>query len=186
MKRTFIALPVEASGELISLTESLKTKLMGEDIKWADPGNLHITLKFLGNTSDRQLQEVTGKLETVGTLFRKGEGKMAGLDFFTYQGNPSVLFTRLTGLPELEAMFLQIDRELEAIGFPLEKRPFRPHLTLARIKGIRDKNRFVNLVKSVGSAEIQPVGMENIVFYESILRPQGPLYIPLKTILLKS
>jgi RNA 2',3'-cyclic 3'-phosphodiesterase len=186
MKRTFIAVPVEVSGALISLTESLKGKLKGEDMKWVDPRNLHITLKFMGDTSDRQLQEVMDKMQALGPFFKKGEGKMAGLGYFSYQGNPSVLFTRLTGLPELEAMAVKIDKELEKIGFPVEKRPFRSHLTLARIKWIRDKNRFFDLVKSDGSAEIQPVTIDRIVLFESILRPQGPLYIPLQTLVLET
>jgi 2'-5' RNA ligase len=89
-------------------------------------------------------------------------------------------------LPELEALAESIDKELRETGFPNEKRPFRPHLTLARIKWIRDKKLFYDLVSSYKSKEIQPVVTDRVVLFESILQPQGPLYIPLRTYVLQS
>jgi RNA 2',3'-cyclic 3'-phosphodiesterase len=184
MKRTFIAVPVDASAELENLIDGLKEKLYGEALKWVNPCNLHITLNFLGNTTEDQISSIMGKLETLPSLFKKQKGKMTGLNYFSNQGNPSVLFSRLTDMPELDLMVSFLSKELEQYGFPVEQQKFRSHLTLARIKFLRNKNRFYDLVNSYQTVEIQPVTIEKIVFFESILLPQGPIYVPLKTVLL--
>ncbi len=78
-----------------------------------------------------------------------------------------------------------IDEELKTFGFLPENRAFKPHLTLARIKYLYDTRNFYNLVKSYCDLDIQPVSIEKIIFFESILLPKGPLYRPLKIASLK-
>jgi RNA 2',3'-cyclic 3'-phosphodiesterase len=186
MKRTFIAIPVETSPRLLTILGDLKMKLKGEGIKWAEPFNLHITLRFLGETIENQIIPISRKISSLSLAWMKQEGKISGLDYFVSHGNPAVLFARLENLPQLEGMANSLGRELEEFGFATEPQKFRPHLTLARIKYLRNKNFFYNSVDSYQTVEIQPVTIEKVVFYESILLPQGPVYKPLNTVLLKN
>jgi 2'-5' RNA ligase len=82
-----------------------------------------------------------------------------------------------TILPGLKAA---LDHKLEGIGFPPEDRKFRPHLTLARIKIIRDRDLLGNLLREYSGALFQQNRIEELNYYESILRPEGPEYIPLR------
>ncbi len=184
MKRTFIAVPLEASPALKRLLAFLQEKLKREGIKWVETNNLHITLKFLGDTPENLIGRISEKLEELSSGFIKQDGQMKGLDTFTRRGNPSVLYTCLTGLPVLEMMASAIDREMIPFGFSSGEASFNAHLTLARIKYLNSRSRFLELIGSLREKEIQEVTIDKIVLFESILRPQGPLYKPLKTILL--
>jgi len=185
MKRTFIAVPVEASENLRNIIIRLKQKFKGEVIKWVDPEIMHITLKFLGDTPEEMIVPISGKIELIAEEFRVCAGKMTGLDTFSNRGKPAVLFTRLADLPILEQLAATIDEELKILGFQPESRAFKPHLTLARIKYLYNTRNFISLIKSISDSEIQPVSIEKIIFFESVLLPSGPLYKPLKTVSLK-
>jgi 2'-5' RNA ligase len=186
MKRTFIAVPVEASENLLKILANSRQKLKNENFNWVDPHNLHITLKFLGDTVDAQLKPVMEKFERISTCYWKRTGRLSGLDYFTDQGNPSVLVSQLIGLPGLEMMYDEFNMELAKIGFLQDYRKFRPHLTLARIKSLKDIWGFKDLIRINKDTDIQEVRIEKIVWYESILQPSGPVYKPLKTVELRS
>ena len=181
MKRTFIAIPLSPSENLLSLLDEFRRLLPDPGIKWVEPENLHLTLKFLGDTSGQQIPFICRKLDSSIKSFRKTRGLLKGLDFFSIHGNPSVLFSKIEGIPDLEALAKWVDREMEQIGFLPEKRSFNTHLTLARIRQLINKKNLYALTEKYKSIEIQAFETEKIVLYESILRPAGPIYIPLHT-----
>jgi RNA 2',3'-cyclic 3'-phosphodiesterase len=184
MKRTFIAVPVEASEKLRHITTRLKQEFKRDALKWVEPENMHITLKFLGGTPEEMIVPISEKLEMISLKFQVLTGRMESLDTFSNRGKPAVLFTRLVDLPMLEQMATIIDEELKTFGFLPESRAFKSHLTLARIKYLYDTRNFYNLVKSYCESDIQPVSIEKIIFFESVLLPTGPLYRPLKIVTL--
>jgi len=185
MKRTFLAIPVKASGTLLNLLENMKEELPDKSIKWVDPATLHITIKFIGDTEDRLIPLISGELEEIGRDFRVKEGFLAGLGYFSAHGIPNVLYANIEGFEGVEEIARRIAVALERLGIPDEKRDFSPHLTLARIRFIRDKRRFLEMVRNNEAKMIQPVRMDRIVFYQSTLLPGGPVYKPLKTIRLE-
>lgn len=184
MKRTFIAVPVAAGEVLKVLMNSLRQQLPDEAIKWVATENFHVTLKFLGDTPEEVIPQIIARLEELAAAFPPASGRLCGVDFFSVQRQPSVLFTRLEGLPELERMARQLETALEPLGFSPETRRFRAHLTLARIRQLRDKNHFFRIVRPLKELEIQPVRVNEVLFYESFLRPQGPVYKLLKRVVL--
>jgi 2'-5' RNA ligase len=181
MKRTFVAIPVTPSPELLELFRRARGLLTGSGMKWVDPESLHLTLKFLGNTDERKIPEIQQQMEISGSAFFKASGKLTALDYFASQGNPTVLFSKICGLPGLEELALRVDEAMKTAGFMPEQRKFRPHLTLARIKFLQDKGKFLNLIRHYQDIEIQTFTAKEMILYESILRPEGPLYIPLYT-----
>jgi RNA 2',3'-cyclic 3'-phosphodiesterase len=179
MKRTFIAIPVTPSEYLLKILRELQAQLSGEAIKWVEPENLHLTLKFLGNTLEKQLPAIHERLNDISASFRKMNGVLTGLEYFSIKGNPSVLFSKVNDIPGLKEMAEAVDLTLEREGFLPEQRTFRPHLTLARIKTLRNSSKFTGMAGQYRSVEIQPFVAEKMVLYESILRPEGPIYKPL-------
>ena len=179
MKRTFIAIPVVPSELLLEILRDLQKQMPGEAIKWVEPENLHLTLKFLGDTHEKQLPAIHEKLNVIGASFPKMNGTLTGLDYFSFKGNPSVLFSKVNGMPGLKEIAEAVNMTLEREGFLPEQRSFSPHLTLARIKTLGNNINFIRMAGQYRSIEIQPFEAEKMVLYESILRPDGPLYIPL-------
>ncbi|HPI35599.1 MAG: RNA 2',3'-cyclic phosphodiesterase [Prolixibacteraceae bacterium] len=186
MKRTFIAIPVAVSSEFYNFLSLLKEQLKGEAINWVDPSNLHLTVKFLGDTPDHLIAPVARLLGNTVSGFSQEQGWLRGLDYFSYKGNPSVLFARLEGLLLPEKIAAVLDAGLEELGFPMETRKFNAHLTLARIKFQKDKRGFSRLTDQYKEREIQPVSLEKVVFFESLLFPDGPVYKPITIVPLTS
>jgi 2'-5' RNA ligase len=67
---------------------------------------------------------------------------------------------------------------LKDAGFKLEDRPYRPHLTLGRIKSLKDTNTLKTALEKYKDKPIQQVNVEEVILYESILKPTGPIYKP--------
>jgi RNA 2',3'-cyclic 3'-phosphodiesterase len=129
--RLFIA--IELSSEIRErLVAFLKeTRGLAPQTKWVRGENLHVTLKFLGETDPAKLPAVQAALgnihhaEPVTLDFR-------GLGFFPNERRPRVFWVGMEASRNLSTLAAEIDREMHKLGFPLETRPFTPHLTLAR------------------------------------------------------
>jgi 2'-5' RNA ligase len=177
MKRTFIALKIEPGKEILECMEYLKKGLQGERIKWVDPGNLHITLKFLGDTDPGQIEETRRILDETTPLFNAPCLAFRGLGLFRNLRSPKVLWMGMDANPILQDLKKSLDLKLGSMGFPPEDRPFNPHLTLGRIKYIRDRKVLADLLGIYRDRMFQEKQIKEIIYYESILRPHGPEYI---------
>jgi 2'-5' RNA ligase len=78
----------------------------------------------------------------------------------------------------------RIDEEMVALGFPRDEREFRPHLTMARLKWINDKKKLKDLLETHKNEDFQEVKINEVIFYESILKPGGPVYKPIEKFIL--
>ena len=105
---------------------------------------------------------------------------------FPGPGRPRVCWLGLAG--EMDRLVLlknKIEQVAAPFGFAVEKRTFKPHLTLGRIKFIKERNNFYSLIQRFEEKEIQIVKVTEIIFYRSILNSSGPVYKSLKTVQLK-
>ena len=139
--RSFFALPlsIECETALLELTDGLaadleKTINPEARIRWVPSANYHLTLAFLGDIEHRDLEALHSIAQTVASSTRAGQFRLRGFEWF-----PSALKPRmLVAVPEpcepLIALQRQLSRELHRAGFHIEKRPFRPHVTLARLR----------------------------------------------------
>ena len=178
--RTFIAIKIIPGGKLIDLITNLKKSLAGEEIRWVDFDNLHLTLRFLGETNQFQVAEITKMLETISKQFQPFQFELKGVSIFKRKIQPRVLFVSVENdmvLKQLSADILEISKTL---GFKMEENMFNPHLTLGRIKFIQDKEAFYSLVNKFQGMNFQQVFVSEIIFYQSILGSDGPTYKPIK------
>lgn len=174
--RTFVAVKVEPSPVLQETMNDLKQKLAGEQVKWVEPNNLHLTLKFLGDTLPSQVDEIGEELNQAAKLFFAFTFRLEGLGFFKSRGMPRVLFVHINEGEVLQHLADEIDSRLAKLGYQPEKRPFKPHLTLARIKYLKNKKVFYEAVEKYRSTFMQTTEINELVFYRSILKPHGPEY----------
>jgi RNA 2',3'-cyclic 3'-phosphodiesterase len=179
MKRTFIAVKVEAGTELLKLFSVLKNELKYDSIKWTDPNQIHLTLVFLGDTSEENIKRVSSMLSEISGGVSKFSFKIAGVGVFRTLNDPRVIWAGIERSDELENLFRVIRSGLDRMGVALDERPFRPHLTLGRIKKVKEKGDLEKLIKQYENKVFQDVKVSEIIFYESFLKPTGSLYIPI-------
>ncbi|MCY1718821.1 RNA 2',3'-cyclic phosphodiesterase [Prolixibacteraceae bacterium Z1-6] len=183
--RTFIAVKIRPEQKLLKLLKDFKSVFAGESIKWVDEDNLHLTLRFLGNTTRQQLYELVDRLQVVAELTDSFQLKIKGAGYFKSKGQPRVVFVRIIDSDSLSELVAGIEQNAVAIGFQDELKAFRPHLTLGRIKHLENKNRFYSKMEKLESIDFQKVDVTEFILYQSILRPEGPVYRVIKKFELK-
>ena len=180
-KRTFIAIKIEPENALSDLFKCLKSSLKNEKIKWVEENSLHLTLRFLGETSQNQSQQVDLVLKKLASENKSFCFDLCGTGFFGSKNQPKVLFVSVLNKEILSQFADNLAKSISGFGFHTGEKPFAPHLTLGRIKEIQNSGQFLELVQHYKNVHFQQVQVKEIIFYESILYPAGPVYKPIKT-----
>jgi RNA 2',3'-cyclic 3'-phosphodiesterase len=179
MKRTFIAVKIEAGNALVKMISTLRTELKQDSIKWADLNQMHLTLAFLGDTGEETIKQVSSMLQKICSGFGEVNFRISGLGVFRNTGDPRVIWAGIESTDKFEDLYNKIKEGLRGIGVTIEERQFRPHLTLGRVKWLKNKSLLEKLAEQYNKKVFQDVNITEIVFYESILRQPGPLYVPI-------
>jgi 2'-5' RNA ligase len=181
MKRLFAAIRIHPSETFVQHYYSLRKPLREEKIKWVDPGNIHLTLKFFGETPESNIPVIGAALEQAAreTPVFGLEIKDTGIFGSRYQ--PRVIWLGIAPREDIAMLAENIFGKLEAAGMPRDRQNFVPHLTLARIKFLDDKKTFRQVIERHGQVYIQKEEVKEFHLFESILRPQGPVYSILET-----
>jgi 2'-5' RNA ligase len=178
MKRIFTAIEIsEAARRRVSdYIEMLRRAFPKVRAGWDKPEKLHLTLKFLGETSDSQLDELISISSEAARRFSPFKLTIAGTGVFPNERRPRVMWLGVIdegrNLSKINRIF---ETECEKIGFPPEKRNYKPHLTVARLK---DPSNSSELAGKHLAEKFEPVEFEvsRIVIYESALLPHGSVY----------
>ena len=176
MKRIFVAIKIDPEEELLKMISSLKTGLKNESIKWTETSNIHITLVFLGDTEEKRIKEIDAILSGICSGFGSFDLILSGAGIFRSLRDPRIIWAGINNSPELTELNRRISDKLRETGTMLEHRVFNPHLTLGRIKRLNDPQKLSGLIENYKNKEIQRVSVSEIVLFESILRPEGPVY----------
>ena len=179
--RAFIAieLPPPLRRSLWEIERSLQSR-PSRSIKWVPEGNLHLTLKFLGDVPLSQVPDIAGVVERAAASTHPLHLGIAGVGAFPSQLRPRVLWAGLGGdIEPLASLASKIDAALVGLGFPRETRPFTPHLTMARVSPEAPAEETRSISDAVASLRL-PVGLEfvadSVSLMKSVLRPEGASY----------
>ncbi len=185
--RSFIAidLPAAVIGRLEDAQRELKAfKLRA---KWVKPENIHLTLRFLGNIAPGRIDEIADAMVQAVEERLALVLKLRGIGFFPGIRRARVIWIGLGGqVQQLFALQRKLEQHLADIGFAGEKRPFKAHLTLGRIRQnvpAAVMRRIVDEFSDFGSADFTA---GRVCLYQSDLQPSGPVYTCLKQVELKS
>lgn len=171
--RAFIAIkiPDKTKTKLQKAQDELKKLPL--QVKWVAPVNFHITLKFLGNTGQKELTKIKEIITETSEAHKTFSLNLKGFSCFPNQRRPKVIFAAVTPPTFLENIAQSLEKNLEKVGFPQEKK-FKPHITLARIKN--PKNIQI-LIQKTEKLEIkEKFKIEEISLFKSILSGRGPVY----------
>jgi 2'-5' RNA ligase len=179
MKRIFIAVKIETEEQLLKMISLFKQALKNDSIKWTETSNIHITLVFLGDTQETRAEEIDIILKKLCNGFGSFGLVLSGAGVFRSLNDPRVIWTGIAHSEQMIMLNKKIVEKLKETGTKVEDRSFNPHLTLGRVKRINDLTKLKVLLDEFKDKEIQRVKVSEIILYESILRPEGPIYKPL-------
>lgn len=185
LTRTFIAIKIIPDIQFLQLYSTLKESLKEDAIKWVRHNNFHLTLRFWGDTTQKQIEKIKLALEELAVQFQPFQFKLKGIGYFKNKGKPRILFANIEESPTLKQLANGINQQGVKYGFEKETREFKPHLTVGRIKFVKKRNDFYSLIQRFEKTEIQTVKVSEIIFYQSILSSMGSVYKPLKIVQLK-
>lgn len=178
--RAFVAidLPVEIHQELGRRQDDFRKRLSalgGKDreINWVRPEGVHLTLKFLGEISEGQLNQTAEQLNAIPP-FEKFEVEVRGFGFFPNIKRPRVFWAGLVAPPILAQLAAKVDAAAAKAGFAPEKRTFQPHLTLARFKNPLSLPDFGSVLGLPSEDSMGRFEVSEFYLFESKLRSGVP------------
>lgn len=179
MLRLFIAAvtPPDIIPRLAAARESLRT--VGADVKWEPDAKLHCTLKFLGDTRDELVPDITQALSAIVQAAPSFSVVYSGLGSFPPKRDPRIIWAGIRDPGgNLGKLAESIEQRLSEFGFQKETRPFHPHVTLGRVKSQRGARELLAMVEKV-TFDCPPVSLRTIELIKSDLKPGGSVYSPL-------
>jgi 2'-5' RNA ligase len=179
--RLFIAidLPTDLRTALAEVQRELRP--LADKTKWVAAESIHITLKFLGEVPDKQIDDIHDAL--TGLTWKPFMITVRGVGFFPGTRSPRVFWAGMEA-PTMQELTEQLDARLERLGFEKEKRKFRPHITLARARDTRMDPALVAAASKFEEHEFGSFTADRVFLFRSNLKPVGAIYEKVKEYLL--
>ena len=176
MLRLFIALPLphEVESELNQLLVQLRPK--SDNVKWVPAKNIHLTIKFLGDTDNKLVGKITNAIDEISARYQPFQTTLDRIGAFPNFRRPRVIWVCGSEPIEfIDDIAQDIDHQMIKLRFEKEKRPFKPHLTLGRV---RQGRRIDVLADFLQTFELKPtpLTLDRVVLFKSILTPKGAIY----------
>ncbi len=185
MIRAFIAIEIAAATvhRIAAAIDPLKPRIVG--IRWVAPTSFHLTVKFLGNIDESRIEPIGLALTDALRPFQRFTINAKGLGVFPSMKRPRVLWVGLVGsrLAELAAA---VESALTPLGFAREEKTFTPHLTIGRWRQAERADRALeHELKNWTQCDFGATLVDEVIFFESVLKPAGAIYHRLKVVTLK-
>jgi len=188
--RAFIAieLPEDIRKALAQLQDKLKS--CGADVKWVEPNNIHLTLKFLGEIDEAQLNKITSIMQNVSATVYPFPATISAIGAFPRINSPRVIWIGIDkGDNEIKTIAKLLENEIKNVGIPAEDKPFSSHITIARTKSSFNLEKLVKELKTIENdfgLRGREFKVTKITLFKSSLTPKGPIYEILKEADLKT
>ncbi len=179
--RAFLA--IEPPGEVRQALDNIQNSLKRScpfDIRWVKPAAVHLTLKFLGDITEKDVAALSPVAQECAAQTAPLQLAVRKLGVFPSPKRPRVLWIGLEGdIKPLLALQQNLEEGLENCGFARETRPFQPHLTMGRIKSSRTSGDPARFLARGNDCTAGSFCARSLVLFKSDLRPQGAVYTDL-------
>jgi len=172
--RGFIAAEVPAGPRLDALAADLSDA--SPSLKVVRTDQLHLTIKFLGDTEDGLIPEIVAAIREATTGVDPFEARLRGTGAFPSVARMSVIWVGVEGAEPLARIAETLETSLESLGFPRERRPWKAHVTLARVKGRGELGRARRILEAHADDAFGAYTVDAIVLKKSVLTPDGARY----------
>lgn len=174
--RLFIAFPLPTEviaqlGEIIGQFHSLT-----RSVRWVKPDNIHLTVRFLGDTEEALVPRLADLLDQTARDFTSSSIVADRIGGFPNLKRPSVIWVGPSGpIEEAASIASAIESGVRELGLGEEKKGFKPHLTLGRV---RRGQQIGELAEHLSNHQMKPIKIDlgRLVLFQSTLTPSGPIY----------
>ena len=178
-KRLFIAIDIKPDRDTLNHIHRIQNRLSDEAIKWVDTSGIHLTLKFLGETDEALIPEIEEKLRQIASTHKSTRLEMRSMGVFPNPQRPRVIWLGMTSDGILSDLVKRIDNRMQELGYQPEEREFKPHITLGRVKFLKNRKNLQKLLDTYSQTYFQDIPVDEIILYESQLTPKGARYTAL-------
>ena len=179
--RLFLAIPLPGTLAQDLQAACLSLREGSANVRWVAPESMHITLQFLGDVDTDRIGELEEALARVrGPVL---DLQLRGLGTFPPGAQPRVVWAGVDGhVDGLRELVGAIGSALEPLGFQGEDRPFRPHVTLGRVRGVEHPSALRRAIERVGpDVDLQLPTTRSFSMFQSENGSTGPRYRALRT-----
>lgn len=185
--RSFIAIDFspEVLKNIEQVSDQLRKRIGVKAVRWVPAGNIHLTLKFLGNVPAGQMEALAQALKAAAAGQCWFDVEVENLGAFPKISQPRVIWVGMKESNELLVLYQSIEDQMARLGYAREQRPFSGHLTLGRVSDRCSKqelNVITEVLRDVQVASLGKSRVEAVHLYRSDLRPSGSVYTRLYTV----
>jgi len=182
MIRTFAAIKVAPNKELSDLFDFCKKHFASSRVKWVEPHNLHITLRFFGNTEADTIPTLVSELKNIGQHQQPFDFELKEIGMFGSEASPRIIYAGVVDQGPIESLSTDIEQLARRVGFEPQNSVLTPHLTLGRPKGIGNEGPTRELIRLFKHKSLGCFHTNTIYFYQSVSTGTGPLYRPIEIV----
>ncbi|MEW6652312.1 MAG: RNA 2',3'-cyclic phosphodiesterase [Bacteroidota bacterium] len=184
MIRLFIALEIPV--KIISALLFERDKLLSSEklIRWEQKEKLHITLKFLGDTEETLINNISAELENIVNRYEPIKLEVSKFGVFRKGKEPKILWIGMRENYHLSKFVEEIEKSFCKFGYPIEEKKFKPHITLFRFRGCKDDAKVLSLLE----VKLPALCFEadKISLIKSELKQTGSVYSSIKNFRLEN
>jgi 2'-5' RNA ligase len=189
--RAFIAIDLSADirRELDRLSNQLRQQMKALPVRWVPAGNIHLTLKFLGNVSPATLETLQNALQAEAARYAPFELRVGELGAFPSNRRPRVVWVNAFAPAELNQLQRGVEEQANRLGYAPEERGFTPHLTLGRVSRNANNSEIQRIGQALDTIQVGELGVmqvQDVRLFRSDLQPTGAVYTCLFIAQLKS
>ncbi len=178
--RTFIAIEIPDAIQQKIAAIITPLSVLPDKITWVKPQNLHLSLRFLGEVGIKRLEKIKSAIKQAAKTCQPFQLDFTNVGVFPDTKRPRVIWLGIgdaTG--QSGKLHHELQEGLEICGFTPEKRAFKPHLTLGRIRKLKDSKQLIAKLQGLSIPKLAPLQVTHLSLMQSQLRPQGPIYTEL-------
>jgi len=176
--RGFIALETKIPKKISNFqNEIIKT---GANIKLVKPENMHLTIKFLGETEELQINNIEEIIKKAIIGVKPFKIKLKGTGAFPNHDYIKIIWIGIENGEIIKTIAEKINNDLSKIGFKKDKKNFSPHLTIGRVKTAKNKEKIIKILDKNKDIFFSEQEINTIKLIKSKLTPKGPIYTTLK------
>ncbi|MHA1969723.1 MAG: RNA 2',3'-cyclic phosphodiesterase [Candidatus Hodarchaeales archaeon] len=177
MLRTFLCVEITNPETIPLINTKINELSQIKGIRTVKPTQLHLTLKFLGDVTEKTLVQIKNAIQQIS--FDSFNITLEGMGCFPNQKRIRVIWIGISqGKAELKQLASLIEQVMVQLGFPKEKRPFSPHLTIGRVKYLKGKEKLslINQIEESKEVYFGSQSITNFILKKSTLSPKGAIY----------
>ena len=172
--RGFIAVEIPINNMIKTIHNEIAK--LPTNIKLVELENIHITLKFLGETKEEHIELIRQIMENTMEKMKPYSIQLKGTGVFPNHNYIKIIWIGIEQAELLSIISSSLNSQLVKLGYKKEKRGFNPHLTIARVKSAKGKDQLIHLIEKYKDIIFDEVLIDCILLKKSTLTPQGPIY----------